>query len=70
MPHYTDKTGELLPLPPLAPKLLGRHSADQTGKHQESYGISSTTPRINQHNPLARLNHSPNWQKKKKKTEQ
>jgi hypothetical protein len=46
MPHYTEKTGGLLP---------GRHLADQTGKHQMSHGIPPVMAGINQNSPLGRL---------------
>jgi hypothetical protein len=46
MARYTEKTGGLL-LQALAPDLLGRHSADQTGEQQVSRGIPPATPWIN-----------------------
>jgi hypothetical protein len=41
----------------VAPKLLGRHSADQTSEHQASRGISPAIPGINHHSSLGRLIH-------------
>jgi hypothetical protein len=64
MPHYTEKTGGLLPPQMPAPNLLRRHSADQTSEHQASHGILPVTPRLSQHIPLGRLT---SLQKKKKK---
>jgi hypothetical protein len=53
MSRYTEKTGGLPLLPPApAPNL---RLADQTGEHQESQGIPTATPGINQHKPLGRL---------------
>jgi hypothetical protein len=64
MPHYTEKTGGLLPPPDTGSKPSWETFSRPTSEHKVSRGIAIATPGINQHSPWT--DWPPALQKKKK----